>query len=142
MKPFIFNTPILPKGFIFPLDYESTVTNGVLPDIEPWQFLSQDMPKSLSYYGSLLLKFPAKPLIPFAIINDESGFYNDGWVVLACFDGSDQTGSPCIFIYDYSSPNKLPWENLSYTTFTDWLKAAQKESFRYKQERIEAESDN
>lgn len=142
MKPFFYDAPILPVGFKFPRDYESTVLTDVLPDIEPWQFLSRDMPTSLYYYGSLISKFPERPLIPFAIINDQSGLYNEGWVVLACFDGTDKTGSPRVLIYDFSTPNKLPWENFSYLSFTDWLKVAQQESARYKRERDEAESDS
>jgi hypothetical protein len=99
------------------------------------------MAASLSYYGGMLLKFPGRPLIPFAIVSDASGLYNDGLVVLACFDGSDISGQPPIRIYDYSTPKKSPWDNLSYTNFVDWIEAAKKESARYKAERAEIESD-
>lgn len=38
------------------------------------------------YYRAMLTRYADKPLIPFAIIDDQSGLYNDGYVVLACFD--------------------------------------------------------
>ena len=100
MKPFLFREPILPDGFRFPDEYEQLARNGNWPDIEPWSFLAEDMPMSLSYYGEMLRKFPETPLIPFAFISDESGLYNDGYIVLACFDGGDLSGHPKVRIYD------------------------------------------
>jgi hypothetical protein len=78
MTPFLFDLPILPESFRFPADYAQLVKDGTLPDIEPWSFISRHLPLSLYYYGGMLIKFPARPLVPFAIINDQSGFYNDG----------------------------------------------------------------
>lgn len=51
--------------------------------------------------GSLLIEYRDHPLIPFAIASDESGFFNDGYVVLACFDGSDKSGDPKVYFHDY-----------------------------------------
>jgi len=85
----------------------------------------------------MLLKFPGAALVPFAIIQDESGLYNDGWVVLACFDGERKEGSPSVRIYDYSKPKLSPWDNLAYSGFAEWFIAAKEESSRYKAERIE-----
>ncbi|MCF5591461.1 hypothetical protein, partial [Pseudomonas syringae] len=87
MKNFLYDLPILPDGFKFPAEYLNVVLADELIDIEPWRFLSKDMATSLFYYSSMLLKFSEAALVPFAIIQDESGLYNDGWVVLACFDG-------------------------------------------------------
>jgi hypothetical protein len=133
MKPFFFNLPILPTGFVFPSAYE-TLAQQTAVDILPWRFLYEDMPKSLSYYGALLQKFPDLSLVPFAIINDQSGTYNDGWIVLACFDGTNHLGNPPVYIYDYSNPRVSPVENNSYANFSEWLAAAQTESARYKAE--------
>lgn len=132
MKPFLYDLPILPDGFRFPTDYLSVVMADGDLDIEPWRFLSKDMALSLSYYGSMLLKFPEATLIPFAIIQDGSGLYNDGWVVLACFDGEDRVGRPAVKIYDFSRPKFSPWDNLGYPNFSAWFNAAQEESARYK----------
>lgn len=137
MKPFLYDLSILPDGFQFPADYLDVAMAGEGLDIEPWRFLSKEMALSLSYYGSMLLKFPGTALIPFAIIQDESGLYNDGWVVLACFDGGDRAGNPAVKIYDFSRPKFSPWDNLGYPSFSVWLKAAKEESARYKAERAE-----
>ncbi|WP_218278097.1 hypothetical protein [Pseudomonas sp. OV226] len=137
MKPFLYDLPILPDGFQFPIDYQSVVLAGEI-DVAPWQFLTKDMGRSLFYYGSMLLKFPGSTLVPFAIIQDESGLYNDGWVVLACFDGSEG-GDLAVRIYDYSRPKSSPWDNFSYSGFSEWFSAAKEESARYKAERVEDE---
>ena len=139
MEPFFYKNPIIPKGFVFPRAYESMLNNGAWPRIEPWFLLGGDMPTSLSYYGDMLLKFPEAPLIPFAIIEDETGFYNDGYLVLACFDGSDLSGEPKVRIYDYGRPKISPWENKSFSNFLDWLDAAKKESKFWQAEREELE---
>lgn len=141
MKPFLFKEPLLPDGFHFPASYQDLADSGGWPDIEPWRFLALDMPMSLSSYASMLLKFPDRPLIPFAQICDPTGFYNDGYVVLACFESTDATSEPCVRIYDFGNPKKTPWDNLSYKTFSEWLAAATQESLRYKAERAEAEDE-
>lgn len=99
------------------------------------------MPLSLSSYAGMLLKFPDRPLVPFARICDPGGLYNDGYVVLACFDGIDKSGRPPVRIYDFGKPKVSPWDNLSYANFEEWLQAAQTESARYKAERSEIEDD-
>jgi hypothetical protein len=139
MEPFLYKTPIIPSGFSFPDAYENILMRRAWPQIEPWESLADDMPLSLSYYGSMLTKFRETPLIPFAIICDESGLYNDGYVVLACFDGSDLSGNPKVRIYDYGTPKISPWENMSYPTFLAWLEAAKKESEIYQAQREELE---
>ncbi|MCB6182929.1 hypothetical protein LIN78_05125 [Leeia sp. TBRC 13508] len=128
MKPFFFNTPIIPTEFRFPEAYEHMLLNDAWPKLDPWAPLALDMPNSLMYYSSMLLKFKNAPLIPFAMICDETGFCNDGYVVLACFDGSDLSGDPIVRIYDYGSPKDTPWDNLSYPNFLAWLADAKKES--------------
>ncbi|TPG73992.1 hypothetical protein EAH74_32330 [Pseudomonas mandelii] len=133
MKPFLYELPILPDGFQFPIDYLNVVLDDEI-DIAPWRFLTKDMALSLFYYGSMLLKFPGAVLIPFAIIQDESGLYNDGWVVLACFEGS-KGGNSGVRIYDYSRPKLSPWDNLAYSGFSEWFRSAKEESARYKADR-------
>ena len=90
----------------------------------------------------MLLKFPDVPLIPFARTCDPAGIYNDGYVVLACFDGADTSGYPRVRIYDFGKPKDSPWDNQSYVTFEDWVAAAQKESERYKAERADPEDSD
>ncbi len=141
MKPFLFDEPLLPEGFRFPQEYEALINASTWPDLEPWTFLAADKALSLSYFSHMLTKFPAVPLIPFAIINDESGFYNDGWVVLACFEGNDLSGQPTVRIYDSGTPKSTPWDNLSHINFSEWLDAAKKESARFKAEKADVDSD-
>lgn len=132
MEPFFYKSSIIPDGFVFPHSYESVVMSGSWPQIEPWAPLAMDMPSSLFYYGAMLLKFRKAPLIPFSIIRDESGFYNSGYVVLACFDGCELTGEPTVRIYDYGKPKVSPWNNVSYPSFLVWLEAAKMESKLYR----------
>lgn len=131
-KGFFYAASILPDSFEFPDEYLAISADERELNIEPWRFLSKDMATSLFYYGSMLLKFPGSGLVPFAIIQDESGHYNDGWVVLACFESVG--GNPCVRIYDYSKPKISPWDNASYANFSDWLESAKAESLRYKTE--------
>ena len=130
MKPFLYDLPILPDGFQFPIDYLTVVLAGEI-NVTPWQFLAKDMARSLFYYGAMLLKFPGSSLVPFAIIQDESGLYNDGWIVLASFDASEE-GRTSVRVYDYSTPKLSPWDNYSYSSFAEWFSAAKEESARYK----------
>lgn len=141
MQAFIFGDPIIPQDFNLPENYISLVKNHTLPEIEPWSFLSYDMGASLYYYGSLLIKYPEQPLLPFAIIHDKTGFYNKGMVVLACFDTTDHSKNPSIRSYDFSKPNLSPWENIHYDDFNDWLKAAKIESQHYKIDKAEANKE-
>jgi len=128
MKAYLYDSPVLPSGFRLPQEYIDFAVGGCSRELYPWRTLATDMATSLYYFGSMILKFPDHPLVPFAMIHDESGLYNDGWVVLACFDGADFSGDPPVRIYDYSNPKALPWENRSYQSFSDWLEAAKKES--------------
>ena len=142
MEPFFFRGSILPAGFSLPTTYEQMMVSGEMPSIAPWEFLCMDMARSLSYYGDMLLKFPNSPLVPFSIISDQSGFWNDGYVVLACFDGSDLSGDSKVRVYDYERPKISPWENMSHPNFLAWLEDAKKESALYLAEIEELEEDD
>ncbi|MDF7671073.1 hypothetical protein PT276_07690 [Orbaceae bacterium ESL0721] len=136
---FLYNTPILPEGFIFPQTYIDTVINSPDLNLEPWTFLCRDMATSLSYYGSMLIKYPDHPLIPFAIVNDETGYFNDGYVILACFYGNDKNGDPRVYYHDYGSRNKdIAWDKRYYlTNFTSWLETTKEESAQFKLDMME-----
>src|SRR5262245_54092156 len=129
---FLFRGPLLPEGFQFPPQYEELARQGAWPDIEPWSFLATSIGLSLSHYGSMLVKYPDRPLLPFARLHDPTGMNNDGYVVLASFDGSDKSGQPRVRIYDFAAPKKSPWDNVSYVSFDAWLEAAKKESTEFK----------
>jgi len=132
VKAYLYGSPVLHSGFKFPQQYIDFAITGCSQELYPWSALAADMASSLYYFGSMLLKFQNNPLDPFAIIHDETGLYNDGWIVLACFDGADFSGNPPVRIYGYSNPKVLPWENKSYKSFSDWLEAAKKESSDYR----------
>lgn len=134
-KLFLFDSPILPSGFSFPRTYLQLTQAQDIPDLEPWKFLFLNMPSSLNYYGAMLQKYPDKPLVPFAIIDDPSGAFNDGYVVIACFDGDDKSGDPKVYFHDYSNSNRVDWpDRYSLANFTEWLRVAGEESARYKSE--------
>ena len=104
-------------------------------DYEPWRFLFEDMAASLSYYGAMLQKYSSPPLVPFAMVDDQSGLYNEGWVVLACFDGGNTSGNPRVYVHDYAKPPKSSAELPSFNDFNAWLAYAEDESKRYKADR-------
>jgi hypothetical protein len=139
-KIFFYHPSILPPNFSFPESYSQLVQGCKIPDLEPWKFLFFDMPQSLNYFGAMLQKYPDKPLVPFAIIDDQSGAFNDGYVVLACFDGDDISGDPKIYFHDYSNPKKIDWsDRYSVANFNEWLRVAEDDSSHYKTERAEGE---
>jgi len=131
---FLYNTPILPNGFIFPQSYINTIKVSNIVEVEPWSFLCKNMGMSLSYYGSLLIKYEDHPLIPFAIANDQSGLFNDGYIILACFDGNDKSGDPKVYFHDYGYSGEIPiWDKRYYLdNFSAWLESAKEESAQYR----------
>lgn len=132
-KPFLYETPLLPEGFRLPAAYLSLARLGQPMDLDPWQLMFSSMPLALTYYGAMLQRYPDKPLVPFALVNDESGLYNDGYVVLACFDGDDQTGDPMVYFHDYSIRSYPDWpERYSLRNFDEWMSMATAESEQYK----------
>ena len=141
-KLFFYDSPILPSEFRFPPSYLQLASGHAIPNLQPWNFLFLDMPSSLNYYGAMLRKYPDKPLIPFAILDDSNGIFNDGYVVLACFDGDDRSGDPKVYFHDYANPKQVDWSNRYFlTNFTEWLRVAGEESARYKAERTENENE-
>jgi len=138
---FLYEQPILPKGFSFPSSYVELAKNGLIDNLEPWLLLYNDMATSLSYYGSMLLKYKEHCLIPFAVASDQSGIFNDGYVVLACFDGNDHSGNPKVYFHDYGYNEQYPdWDKRYHlNNFDEWLKLAKEESAQYKAERAESE---
>lgn len=137
-KLFFYDLPILPPGFSFPQSYLDLAQGHAIPDLEPWKFLFLDMPRSLNYYGAMLQQYRDKPLVPFAILDDPSGAFNDGYVVLACFDGDDRSGDSIVYFHDYVNPKHVDWPDRYFlTNFTEWLRVAGEESARYKAEYAE-----
>ncbi|GHC31965.1 hypothetical protein GCM10010082_27850 [Kushneria pakistanensis] len=132
MKAYLYDSPVLPDGFKLPKAYIDFAISSDSQDLLPWKIMAGDMAACLSYFGAMLLKFPNRPLVPFAIVHDESGVYNDGWIVLACFDGTDLSGDPPVRIYDYSRPKVFPWDEKPYQNFSAWLETAKNESSDYK----------
>lgn len=133
---FLYDSPILPAGFSFPESYLALAHSKRIPCLDPWHFLFSSMPSSLNYYGAMLLKYPDKPLIPFAIINEKSGLYNDGYVVLACFDGDDKSGNPKVYFHDYSHTKQVSWaDRYCLLNFAEWIHVAKEESARFTAER-------
>ncbi|WP_239375156.1 hypothetical protein [Snodgrassella gandavensis] len=88
---------------------------------------------TLVYYGIFLIKYHNHLLIPFAIANNETGFFNDGYVVLACFDGTDKRGNSKVYYYDSGNSILVDWAKKYYlNNFLSWLKLTKKESKQYK----------
>ncbi|ETS32502.1 hypothetical protein BB987_10835 [Photorhabdus temperata] len=136
---YLYDSPILPVGFKFPKKYILLATQNSIINIEPWTFLYGDMATSLSYYGAMLNKYKDKTLIPFAIASDPSGLYNDGYVVLACFDGDDISGDPKVYFHDYGCRSQdINWDQrYNLENFSAWFNLAEEESARYKAEQAD-----
>ncbi|QNA88420.1 hypothetical protein G4G28_07770 [Massilia sp. Dwa41.01b] len=140
-KPYLYDASILPKDFTLPKSYVELALSQNQPDLSPWELLFLDVPRSSSYYGAMLQRYPDKPLVPFAIANDESGLFNDGYVVLACFDGNDKSGNPTIYYHDYGSDQHVHWsDRYCIPNFDEWLRVEGEESARYKASRAEDDS--
>lgn len=133
---FLYNQPILPKEFSFPKNYIEIAKNHSVINLNPWEFLYNDMAKSLYYYGSMLTTYKDRFLIPFAMTNDLSGLFNDGYVILACFDGNDYSGDPKVYFHDYGYLGTIPsWENRYFLkNFDEWLVKAKEDSTEYNQD--------
>jgi hypothetical protein len=130
--PFFYDQPIIPENFKFPNRYID-ISHGKEKEIsDPWKFMFKDPVLSIFYLGSMLIKFSDHPLIPFAIAEDGSGLYNDGSVIVSCFDGLDQTGSPKIFFYNYAIPKKKISDLRQIGSFDEWLEYAKREAERYR----------
>lgn len=113
MFKFIANAEMLPLGFIYPKDYREFSSKADFPVIMPWSFLWEKELNSL--IDGLRKRYPDRALVPFARRVDCDD--------IACFDGSDITGNPAVYIvHDYASPG---WEQRGrYASFSDWLKGA------------------
>lgn len=133
MSPFLFENLLMNTEFIYPAKYLDFASEKSSILIEPWFILFADEKKSLHYNRVLQKKFPESFFIPFALNHDISGFWNDGWPVLACFDAKNSLGE--VYIYDFENPTTSPYNNFSYDTFLLWLNAANEESKLYKEER-------
>lgn len=130
MSPYFFDAPVLPDGFRFPAAHQEYVA-GSGEELAPWRMLAFDMASSLYYWAALRKRFPDLSLVPFAMLHDESGFANEGWVVVASFDGNDRTGLPRVLIYDYEHPRVAPNKTKGFAGFSDWLDAARHEASEF-----------
>lgn len=87
----------------------------------------------------LLEKFPKEKYIPFALAIDESGVFNDGFAIIACFVTDDRAKNK-IFIYDCNKEylhlkNKNDF-SFFLTDFLEWEKIANKYLHEYLKHRI------
>ncbi len=127
---------VLPKGFEFPEEFIAIVERN--HDIMPWRFFANDNFLDLHKYFVLLRdKYPQGCLIPFAYIHDLSGFWEEGWPVIANFDPNSGN---TVRIYAAEISHSSPWVNKGFANFVEWLGRAERESAIYKAEIAELES--
>lgn len=114
---------IKPRNFIYPKEFIDFRGDNNFESLSPlWKDLFGDVIEFIDYYDFLLDKFPQKRYIPFACAVDESGLFNDGYVIISAFSPSDD----CIFIYDVNNEfsglkYKGDFSNVIYS-FEDWVK--------------------
>lgn len=131
-----------PENFRFPNSYLKIVDNNEDIDSLPWELLYKNYDLLLNYYTSMQEIYTNHSLIPFARACDLSGYFNDGYVVLACFDGEDNTGNPKVYFHDYGQNSwglcedrDISWEERYFiANFDEWIKLAKNESIQYKAE--------
>lgn len=135
IQSFLYDTPLLPEKFKLSEEYVQLAKDKECINLEPWQLLFYNKPLAIMYYGAMLLRYTDKPLIPFAVANDQSGIYNEGYVVLACFDGDDESGNPKVYFHDYSLKAYPKWsERYFLKDFSAWFEMAVAESKAYRAE--------
>lgn len=98
---------------------------GTIPDISPWIFFNQNKESADGWMLAVQRLYPTRMIVPFAL-----------WVGsddIACFAGDDHSGDPLVhYVHVYASPG---WEDRgSVANFTEWLKAAEKQSADFKAE--------
>ncbi|MES2770382.1 MAG: hypothetical protein V4623_00095 [Pseudomonadota bacterium] len=142
LKPIHFES--LPANFSFPNDYLTFLQTQPLPELSPWSFLlTEQQPGAReeiaqTYYDALRERCPERHLVPFAIAQETSGVYNDGFVVVACFDAKAE--EPVVFIYDYAAEAEQTLAQPEHQSFSAWLEAAQAESTAYQSHASQAAS--
>lgn len=119
---YLFKDRLLLSDFKFPQPYLDLINNG-LPDIDPWWWLALHKDSSQYWAETLQKQFPSRSLIPFA----KDGGSDD----VACFDGSDISGNPKVFVlHSFCSPG---WEGrYEPSSFTDWFKKTESEALEFK----------
>ncbi|RKP43276.1 SMI1/KNR4 family protein [Trinickia fusca] len=125
MERYLFNEEQLPNGFLFPCSFLEFVARDPIPDLEPWWFFCKFKDHADAWINALRRLYPNRHLIPFAKMQDSDD--------VACFDASGPSVDPRVYyVHAYASPG---WEDRgSVTNFTEWLRAAEEESRRYKSE--------
>ena len=103
------------QSFHYPESFRSTISLNPPIDIEPWWFIVFENGDVDYWYHTLKNLYPKRDLIPFAKFNA-----NDN---IACFDGSDISGEPQVFIiHAYASEG---WElHGTHANFQEWLSEA------------------
>lgn len=130
MVHYLYPKEILPSGFVYPPAFLEFFSKKEVPDLDPWWFLYEFEELSKEWFFLLKKQYPARELVPFAKAST-----NDD---IACFDGSNKSGDPKIFIiHSFASSG---WEDRgSVKDFNDWLILAKEESAQYKADRAESD---
>lgn len=99
-----------PDGFLRLLEQD-------VVDLTPWHVMEAGV--ALARYQGLVKRYPSRALFPFAFRQN-----NDD---LACWEKGQ--GESVVIIHDFADPG---WEDEgSFSTFLQWLMAAQKESIEW-----------
>lgn len=127
MSHYLYSKKELPDGFEYPTSFIEMVSGNSTLDLEPWWFLYEFEDFAKQWLFEVKKQYPTRQLVPFAKVS-----YSDD---LACFDGSDISGDPKIFIvHTFASPG---WEDrCNVSNFDEWLKMTHLESIQYKSELI------
>lgn len=125
MIHYFYPKEMLPSGFIYPSSFLEFISKKEIPDLDPWWFIYEFEELSKKWFLLLKKQYPTRNVVPFAKASN-----NDD---IACFDGTDKSGDPKIFIiHSFASPG---WEDRgSVKNFNEWLELTKKESAQYKLE--------
>lgn len=130
MERYLFAEQDLSEGFRFPQSFITVISEEPIIDLEPWWFFCEFRELADQWLKEVKKQYPHRELVPFAKVSDSDD--------IACFDGGDISGNPKIYyVHAYASSG---WEDRGLANdFDEWLKNAQEESARYKEERAEDE---
>jgi hypothetical protein len=117
-----------PVDFRFP-EYYLTLLDAGLPEIDPWWWLVEAQAQSLSlaefWSKTLREQFPYRNLVPFA--------KNEGSDDVVCFDGSDTSGDPKIYlIHGFCSPGYELRDE--FANFRQWFEFKLQEAIQHQRQ--------
>jgi hypothetical protein len=121
----------LPEGFRYPAAFLQMMSQPELPDYGPWWFFAAQPREMQEWFEMARVDYPSHLLIPFAKYDT----YED----VACFDGTDHSGDPSIYIAHFEAESPDPEAVPHFTklpNFGAWIEEATRDAEQWKTYRV------